>query len=117
MNRLRCSIRKRRQPGPALRQKRLDPESASLRSEYQTAATRIVIPGDERVTEYDRRAASSGHREEPFQIDRRLEQVTAMAWANNNILVHYRCDQQANCALTAPGRGRGVACAPELAIL
>jgi pyruvate/2-oxoglutarate dehydrogenase complex dihydrolipoamide acyltransferase (E2) component len=65
--------------------------------------TGFIIQGDERVMEYDSVRGQLWMRGRTFQIDRRVGQVTATAWANNNTLVHYRCDQQANCALSAPG--------------
>ena len=63
----------------------------------------FVIQGDDRITEYDSVNGLLWARGRTFQIDRRSGQATAMAWANNNTLIHYRCDQEANCALTAPG--------------
>jgi hypothetical protein len=65
--------------------------------------TGFIIQGDERVMEYDSARGQLWTQGRTFQIDRRVGQVTAMGWANNNTLVHYRCDQQANCALSAPG--------------
>ena len=65
--------------------------------------TGFVIQGDDRVTEYDSARGQLWTHGKTFQIDRMVGQATAMAWANNNTLVHYSCDQQANCALTAPG--------------
>jgi hypothetical protein len=64
----------------------------------------FVIQGDDRVTGYDSvRGLLWAEDGKTFQIDRRYGQATATAWANNNSLIHYRCDQQANCALTAAG--------------
>ena len=65
--------------------------------------TGFVISGDDRVTEYDSAHGQLWTHGKTFQIDRMVGQATAMAWANNNTLIHYSCDQQANCALTAPG--------------
>jgi hypothetical protein len=65
--------------------------------------TGFVISGDDRVTEYDSANGQLWTHAKTFQIDRMFGQATAMAWANNNTLIHYSCDQQANCALTAPG--------------
>jgi len=62
-----------------------------------------MIQGDDRVTEYDAANGLLWARGRTFQIDRHSGQVTATVWANNNTLIHYRCDQQANCALTAAG--------------
>jgi hypothetical protein len=63
----------------------------------------FVIQGDDRVTEYDAANGLLWARGRTFQIDRHTGQTTAMAWANNNTLIHYRCDSEANCALTAAG--------------
>lgn len=63
----------------------------------------FVIQGDERVTGYDSIRGVLWVEGKNFQIDRRFGQATATAWADNNSLIHYRCDQQANCALTAAG--------------
>ena len=62
-----------------------------------------MIQGDDRVTEYDAANGLLWARGRTFQIDRHSGQVTATVWANNSTLIHYRCDQQANCALTAAG--------------
>lgn len=63
----------------------------------------FIMQGDERVTEFDSARGVLWTQGRTFQIDRRTGQVTANTWANNNALIHYRCDQQANCALTAAG--------------
>ncbi|HXS77932.1 MAG TPA: hypothetical protein VN753_17275 [Terracidiphilus sp.] len=65
--------------------------------------TGFLISGDDRVTEYDSANGQLWTRGKTFRIDRMVGQATAMAWANNNTLIHYSCDQQASCALTAPG--------------
>lgn len=63
----------------------------------------FVIQGDDRITGYDSAHGTLWAEGKTFQIDKRFGQVTATAWANNYSLIHYRCDQQANCALTAAG--------------
>jgi hypothetical protein len=63
----------------------------------------FVIQGDERVTGYDSARGVLWAEGKSFQIDKRYGQVTASAWANDYSLIHYRCDQHANCALTAAG--------------
>jgi hypothetical protein len=63
----------------------------------------FVIQGDDRVTGYDSVRGLLWAEGKTFQIDRRFGQATATAWANNYSLIHYRCDQHANCALTAAG--------------
>ena len=92
----------------------LDPRAAALKAKEaepgahaKRASTKpqtgFVFQGDERVTEYDAARGQLWTQGRTFRIDRMVGAATAMAWANNNTLIHYRCDQQANCALTAPG--------------
>ena len=91
----------------------LDPRAAALKAKASESTARkkasnkpqtgFVFQGDERVTEYDAARGQLWTQGRTFRIDRMVGQATAMAWANNNTLIHYRCDQQANCALTAPG--------------
>jgi hypothetical protein len=91
-------------PRAAARQER-ESESGShpAKRVSRQPQTGFIIQGDERVMEYDSARGQLWTQGRTFQIDRRVGQVTAMGWANNNTLVHYRCDQQANCALSAPG--------------
>jgi hypothetical protein len=63
----------------------------------------FVMQGDDRVTGYDSAHGLLQAENRTFQVDRRSGQATANAWANNYSLIHYRCDQHANCALTAAG--------------
>ncbi|MBS1801773.1 MAG: hypothetical protein JST28_00320 [Acidobacteria bacterium] len=92
----------------------LDPRAAALRAREsepgahaKKAAPKpqsgFFLQGDERATEYDAARGQLWTQGRTFRIDRMVGAATATAWANNNTLVHYRCDQQANCALTAPG--------------
>lgn len=86
----------------ALKARESEPGSHTKRPSRQPL-TGFVIQGDERVTEYDAARGQLWTQGRTFRIDRMVGQATAMAWANNNTLIHYRCDQQANCSLTAPG--------------
>jgi len=63
----------------------------------------FVIQGDDRVTGYDSARGVLTAEQKTFTIDKRFGQVTATEWASNYTLIHYRCDQQANCALTSAG--------------
>jgi hypothetical protein len=63
----------------------------------------FVIQGDDRVTGYDLARGVLSAEQKTFTIDKRFGQAAATAWANNYTLIHYRCDQQANCSLTAAG--------------
>jgi hypothetical protein len=89
--------------GAARQAKESEPGSHSAKRVPRQPQTGFIIQGDERVMEYDSVRGQLWTQGRTFQIDRRVGQVTAAAWANNNTLIHYRCDQQANCALTAPG--------------
>ncbi len=68
----------------------------------------FVIQGDDRVTGYDQARGVLMAEDRAFAIDKRYGQTTASAWASNYTLIHYRCDQHANCALTAAGQGAAV---------
>ena len=93
----------------------LDPKGALARGEFtppshpsKRTLSRLpregfVIQGDDRITGYDSAHGTLWAEGKAFQIDKRVGQVTATAWANNYSLIHYRCDQHANCALTAAG--------------
>lgn len=87
----------------ALKAKAAEPGTAARKKTSTKPQTGFVFQGDERVTEYDAARGQLWTQGRTFRIDRMVGQATAMAWANNNTLIHYRCDQQANCALTAPG--------------
>lgn len=87
----------------ALKAKESEPGAHPAKRTSNRPQTGFVFQGDERVTEYDAARGQLWTQGRTFRIDRMVGQATAMAWANNNTLIHYRCDQQANCALTAPG--------------
>jgi hypothetical protein len=63
----------------------------------------FTIQGDDRVKGYDQARGVLWAEDRSFAIDKRYGQTTAMAWASNYTLIHYRCDQHASCALTAAG--------------
>ena len=63
----------------------------------------FVIQGDDRVTGYDSARGVLTAEQRSFAIDKRFGQVTATEWASNYTLIHFRCDQQANCALSSAG--------------
>lgn len=64
----------------------------------------FVIQGDERVTGYDSARGLLWAENKTFGIDKRYGQATASDWSNKYTLIHYKCDQHANCALTAAGQ-------------
>jgi hypothetical protein len=63
----------------------------------------FTIQGDDRVKGYDQARGVLWAEDRSFAIDKRYGQTTALAWASNYTLIHYRCDQHASCALTAAG--------------
>ena len=63
----------------------------------------FVIQGDDRVTGYDSASGNLMAEGKTFHIDKRYGQAAALAWASEYSLIHYRCDQQGNCALSAAG--------------
>lgn len=87
----------------ARRARESEPDLHHAKRSSKQLQTGYIIQGDDRVMEYDAAQGQLWTHGRNFQIDRRVGQATAMAWANNNTLIHYRCDQQANCALTASG--------------
>jgi hypothetical protein len=64
----------------------------------------FVIQGDDRVTGYDSARGMLWVEDKTFAIDKRYGQATASDWSNRYTLIHYKCDQHANCALTAAGQ-------------
>jgi len=87
----------------ALKAKASEPGAHAAKRAPNKLQTGFVFQGDERVTEYDAARGQLWTQGRTFHIDRMVGQATAMAWANENTLIHYRCDQLASCALTAPG--------------
>ena len=89
---------------PKAAQKEFDPPGHLTRRTLSTLPQQgFVIQGDDRVSGYDSVHGVLWAEGKSFSIDRRYGQATATAWANNYSLIHYRCDQHANCALTAAG--------------
>lgn len=67
-------------------------------------ASAFYMQGDEHVTGYDAtRSLLTTGPGTTFYIARRQDQGIAAAWASNFALIHYKCDQQASCALTHSG--------------
>jgi hypothetical protein len=92
----------------------LDPKAGQQGKEFEPPAhpgkrtlakpqSGFVIQGDDRVTGYDSARGVLTAEQKTFEIDKRFGQVTATEWASHYTLIHYRCDQQANCALTSAG--------------
>jgi hypothetical protein len=88
---------------PRARQKELDATHQKRRT-LPKWGDGFVIQGDDRVTGYDQARGMLWAEDRTFAVDKRYGQTTAAAWASNYTLIHYRCDQHANCALTAAGQ-------------
>jgi hypothetical protein len=88
---------------PRARQKELDATHQKRRT-LPKWGDGFVIQGDDRVTGYDQARGMLWAEDRTFAVDKRYGQMTAAAWASNYTLIHYRCDQHANCALTAAGQ-------------
>lgn len=64
----------------------------------------FYIQGDDRIMGYDpARSLLQGEAGKSFLIDKKIDQSTAVRWASNHSIIHYRCDQHTSCALTAAG--------------
>jgi hypothetical protein len=99
----------------------LDPKAAALAKREEEEAEHpgrrhasrllqqgFVIQGDDRITGYDALRGVLFTDGKNFMIDKRLGRTTATSWANNYALIHYRCDQHGNCALTEAGGMSGL---------
>jgi hypothetical protein len=89
-------------------------ESPQSASEARAAAKRrqtakkplstFYMEGDDRVTSYEPSrgllVAGAGR---SFFIDKRSDQATVANWATDSSLIHFKCDQHANCALSRAG--------------
>ncbi|MGC1423851.1 MAG: hypothetical protein WA815_15965 [Terracidiphilus sp.] len=92
----------------------LDPKAAAQRAKDLASSGQkrtakkwgegFLIQGDDRVTGYDSVRGLLLAEQKSFAIDKRFGQTTATDWASNYMLIHYKCDQHANCALTAAGQ-------------
>ena len=91
-------------PKSALHAKEFDPPGHPEKRTLTKWGDGFVIQGDDRVTGYDSVHGLLWAEEKTFAIDKRFGQATAAAWASEYTLIHYRCDQHANCALTAAGQ-------------
>lgn len=64
----------------------------------------FYVQGDEHVSSYDAsRALLTTNPGRNFYIARKQDQAIVATWAANYVLIHYKCDQQASCALTHSG--------------
>jgi hypothetical protein len=73
---------------------------AAKRKAARRSQSAFYMEGDERVTGFDTtRGILVGGPGNNFTITRKSDLATAEAWAANSSLIHYKCDQHANCAL------------------
>ena len=81
-----------------------DSRDSRRRGAARKPQSAYYIQGDDRVTGFDPLdgilEATSGKN---FTIPNKPEQTIAANWAHNYSLIHYKCDQHANCALTSAG--------------
>lgn len=91
-------------PKAALRAKELAASGHPEKRALTKWGDGFVIQGDDRVTGYDSVRGLLWAEQKTFAIDKRYGQATASTWASNYMLIHYKCDQHANCALTAAGQ-------------
>ena len=69
----------------------------------------FTIQGDDRVSAYDPlRGLLIAEAGKSFFVDKNFGRATATAWASKYVLIHYRCDQHGNCALTEAGGVAGL---------
>jgi hypothetical protein len=97
-----------RDPGSAKLEREKELQEQPRAARRKVVATKpqsaYYIQGDDRATRYDNeRAILEGETGKSFQIDRKVDGHTASQWATNYSLIHYRCDQHANCALIVAG--------------
>jgi hypothetical protein len=80
------------------------PAHPERRTVSKLAQQGYIIQGDDRVTGYDPiHGLLLAEEGKAFLIDKRTGRSTASAWASNYSLIHYKCDQHANCSLSSPG--------------
>ena len=81
-----------------------DARRASKAANARRFGSAFYVQGDEHVSSYDAsRALLTTNPGRNFYIARKQDQATVATWAANYVLIHYKCDQQASCALTHSG--------------
>ena len=95
------------------RQKNVDSQQTALEARASARRRLVVkkplstfyIEGDDRITSYEpTRGLLVAGPGRSFVIDRKGDQATVADWATDSSLIHFKCDQHANCALrTASG--------------
>jgi hypothetical protein len=78
--------------------------SAKRRLLLKKALPTFCIEGDDRITSYEpTRGLLVAGPGRSFFIDRKGDQLTVADWATDSSLIHFKCDQHANCALSRAG--------------
>jgi hypothetical protein len=81
-----------------------DSRDSRRRGNAKKLQSAYYIQGDDRITGFDPLEgileATSGKN---FTIPNKPEQAIVANWAHSYSLIHYKCDQHANCALTSAG--------------
>jgi hypothetical protein len=78
--------------------------SAKRRLAVKKPLSTFYIEGDDRITSYEpSRGLLVAGPGRSFFIDRKSDQVTVADWATDSSLIHFKCDQHANCALSRGG--------------
>jgi hypothetical protein len=78
--------------------------TAKRKAGPKKAVSAFYIQGDDRATGFDHmRGVLEAEEGKNFLILASAERATAAHWATNYSLIHYKCDQNASCALTVAG--------------
>jgi len=81
-----------------------DSRSSHRKSAPKKLLSAYYIQGDDRVTGFDPiRGVLEATAGKGFTVPAKPEHTIAANWAHNYSLIHYKCDQHANCALTSAG--------------
>lgn len=84
--------------------KALAERRAAERRKAARTASAFYIEGEDRISLFDasRESLAMGDGKS-FYIPGKPDQGTAISWAANSSLIHYKCDQRANCSLKHAG--------------
>ncbi len=75
----------------------------AARKSAKKPVSAFFVQGDDRIVGYDQFRGKLDAEGKSFYIDRKNDEPTAAMWASNTLLIHYKCDQHATCALTVAG--------------
>ncbi|MDE3186112.1 MAG: hypothetical protein KGM96_01145 [Acidobacteriota bacterium] len=84
--------------------KELEARMAARRKKAAVMLSAFYQEGEDRATRYEAASAVLGTADgKSFYIAKTSDQATAASWASESSLIHYKCDQRANCALKHAG--------------